>query len=148
MTWVPIMITEHFFLHLFFFERNCINKPSSIKLFFFKILGMSISWSYNSRITTSNVTNINILLRIFAVTFLLTCVYIFIGLPWWCSGQRIWLLKQRQGFNPWLRKIHWRRKWQPIPVFLPGKSHGQKSLRDYSLEGCKESDTTEHACCL
>ena len=128
MTWVPIMITEHFFLHLFFWEN--------------------ISSSYNSRITINNVTNINILLTIFAVKFLLTCVYIFIGLPWWCSGRRIRLLKQRQGFNPWLRKIHWRRKGQPVPVFLPGKSHGQKSLMGYSLEGCKESDKTEDACCL
>jgi len=30
-------------------------------------------------------------------------------------------------FNPWVRKIPWRRKWQPIPAFLPGKSHGQRS---------------------
>ena len=32
---------------------------------------------------------------------------------------------------------------QPTPVFLPGESHGQKSLAGYSLEGCKESDMTE-----
>ena len=37
----------------------------------------------------------------------------------------------------------WRRKWQPTPVFLPGKSHGTKSLVGYSPCGCKESDTTE-----
>ena len=37
------------------------------------------------------------------------------------------------------------RKWQPTPVFLPGKFHGQKSLAGYSPWGCKESDTTEHA---
>ena len=37
----------------------------------------------------------------------------------------------------------WRRKWQPTPVPLPGKSHGQRSLVGYSLWGCKESDTTE-----
>ena len=37
----------------------------------------------------------------------------------------------------------WRRKWQPTPVFLPGKSHGQRSLVGYSPWGCKESDTTE-----
>ena len=30
--------------------------------------------------------------------------------------------------NPWVRKIPWRRKWQPTPVLLPGKSHGQRSL--------------------
>ena len=37
----------------------------------------------------------------------------------------------------------WRRKWQPTPVFLPGKSHGQRSLAGYSPWGRKESDTTE-----
>ena len=36
------------------------------------------------------------------------------------------------GFNPWVLKIPWRRKWQPTPVFLPGKSHGQRSLVGYS----------------
>ena len=47
------------------------------------------------------------------------------------------------GFNPWVGKIPWRRKWQPTPVFLPGDSHGQRSLVDYSPWGCKESDMTE-----
>ena len=37
--------------------------------------------------------------------------------------------------------IPWRRKWQPTPVFLPGKCHGQRSLLGYSPSGCKESDT-------
>ena len=37
----------------------------------------------------------------------------------------------------------WRRKWQPTPVFLPGKSHGRRSLLGYSLRGRKESDTLE-----
>ena len=40
-------------------------------------------------------------------------------------------------------KIPWRRKWQPVPVFLPGESHGQRNLVDYSPWGHKESDTTE-----
>jgi len=39
-------------------------------------------------------------------------------------------------FDPWVRKIPWRRKWQPAPVFLSGKSHGQKSLTGYSPWGC------------
>ena len=39
--------------------------------------------------------------------------------------------------------MHWRRKWQPTPVFLPGESHGQRSLAGYSPWGGKESDTTE-----
>ena len=49
----------------------------------------------------------------------------------------------RLGFNPWVRKISCRRKWQPIPVLLPGKSHGQRNLVGYSPWGRKESDTTE-----
>ena len=50
---------------------------------------------------------------------------------------------KRRGFNPWVGKIPWRRKWQPTPVFLLGESHGQRSLVGYGPEGCKESDTTE-----
>ena len=40
---------------------------------------------------------------------------------------------KRWGFNPWVRKIPWRRKWQPTLVFLPGEPHGQRSLVGYSL---------------
>jgi len=45
--------------------------------------------------------------------------------------------------DPWIRKIPWRSKCLPTPVFLPGESHGQKSLVDYSPWGRKESDMTE-----
>ena len=41
------------------------------------------------------------------------------------------------------REDPWRRKWQPTPVFLPGESHGQKSLVGYSPWGRKELDRTE-----
>ena len=50
---------------------------------------------------------------------------------------------RRPGFDPWVRKIPWRRKWQPNPVFLPGKSHGQWSLAGHRPWGLKETDTTE-----
>ena len=43
----------------------------------------------------------------------------------------------------WVRKIPWRRAWQPTSVFLPGEFHGQRSLAEYSLWGCKELDITE-----
>ena len=46
----------------------------------------------------------------------------------------------RHGFNPLVGKISWRRKWQRTPVFLPGKSHGQRSLLGYSPWGQKEKD--------
>ena len=52
-----------------------------------------------------------------------------------CQYRRLW-------FDPWVRKISWRRKWQPTPVFWPGKSHGQRSLVGHSPWGHKESDTT------
>ena len=45
--------------------------------------------------------------------------------------------------DPWVRTIPWRREWQPTPVFLPGESHGQRSLVGYSLWGHIKSDTTE-----
>ena len=46
-------------------------------------------------------------------------------------------------FDPWVGKIPWRRKWQSTPVFLPGESHGERSLVGYSPQGLKELDTTE-----
>ena len=49
---------------------------------------------------------------------------------------------RRPTFDSWVRTIPWRRKWQPTPVFLPGKSHGQRSLAGYSPWGRKELDTT------
>ena len=54
--------------------------------------------------------------------------------------------RKRRGFNPWVRKIPWRRECQhslPTAAFLPGKSHGQRSLAGYSPWGQKELDTTE-----
>ena len=40
--------------------------------------------------------------------------------------------KRQCGFDPWVKKIPWRRAWQPTAVFLPGESNGQKNLVDYS----------------
>ena len=50
---------------------------------------------------------------------------------------------QEAGFNPWVAKIPWRRKWPPTPVFLPGESHGQRSVVGYSPWVHRESDATE-----
>jgi len=67
-----------------------------------------------------------------------------LGLSWWlCCKEsafnaRDHLHCRRRGLDPWIRKILWRRKWQLISVFLPGKSHGQRSLKGcYSPCGCK-----------
>ena len=50
---------------------------------------------------------------------------------------RICLPSRRRMFDPWVRKIPWRRKWQHAPVFFPGKTHRQRSLAGYSPWGCK-----------
>ena len=50
---------------------------------------------------------------------------------------------QETQFNPWVRKIPWRREWQSTPVFLPGESHGQRRLAGYSPWSPKELDMTE-----
>ena len=50
---------------------------------------------------------------------------------------------RRRRLDPWVGELSWRRARPPTPVFLPGESHGQRSLRGYSPWGHKESDTTE-----
>ena len=70
-----------------------------------------------------------------------------IGLHKWCRGKESSCQcgkRKRRGFDPWIRKILWSRKWQPTPVLLPGKLHGQRSLVGYSSWGPKELDITEH----
>ena len=63
------------------------------------------------------------------------------GIPWWLSSREPACRCRRCRFDPWIRKVPWRRKWQPAPVFLPGKSHAWRSLECYSPWGSKESDT-------
>ena len=57
------------------------------------------------------------------------------GLLWWLRGKESTCQCRRHRFDPWVRKTPWRRKWQPVLVFLPGKSHGQGNLADYSPWG-------------
>ena len=59
------------------------------------------------------------------------------GLTWCLIGKESDCQCRRLGFDPWIRKIPWRRKCQPNPGFLPRKSHGQRSLEGYSPWGCK-----------
>ena len=56
---------------------------------------------------------------------------------WWLGSKDSACQCRRQELDPRVGKISWRRKWQPTPVFLPGKSHGQRSVAGYSLWGRK-----------
>ena len=59
------------------------------------------------------------------------------------KGKELACQCRRCGFNSWVRKIPWRRKWQATLVFLPSKVHVQRSLQGYSPWGRKQSDMTE-----
>ena len=65
------------------------------------------------------------------------------GLPRWRIGKESTRQRRSFSFNPWVWKSPWKRKWQTTPVFLPGKSHGQRSLVGNGPWGRKELDTTE-----
>ena len=72
------------------------------------------------------------------------------GFPRWLSGKEPACQCRgcrRLGFDPWVRKIPWRRKWQPTPIFLPGEFHRERS-RQATVHGVTESQTqlSEHAC--
>ena len=71
------------------------------------------------------------------------------GLPRWLSGKEPTYLCRRHRLDLWVRKIPWSKKWQPTPVFVPGISHGQRSLVWATVHGVAESESTkatEHKC--
>ena len=75
--------------------------------------------------------------RVHALAF----AYMHTGFPGGSVAKNLPANLEDRGLT-WVRKILWRRKWQPTLVFLPVKSHGRRSLADYSPWGCKELDTT------
>ena len=67
----------------------------------------------------------------------------FLGLLGGISGKESTCQCRRHGFNPWVGKIPWSRKWQPIPVFLPENPMDRRVWWSTVQQGHKESDTTE-----
>ena len=63
-------------------------------------------------------------------------IRVMVGLPRWLSGKESTCQCRTHRFDPWVGKIPWRRKWLLTPIFLPGKSHGQRSLVGYSPQFC------------
>ena len=94
---------------------------------------------------SSKELNVNTLFFFFFFLVILKFLYIY-GFLGGASGKESacqYRRHKRCRFNPWVRKIPWNKKWQPTPVFLPGKFHGQRGLVGYNPQGCKESATTE-----
>ena len=80
------------------------------------------------------------------LVILLEMAWNMLGFPGGANGEEPACQCRRHktcGFDPWVGKIPWRRTLQSTPVFLPGESHGQRSLVGYSPYDCKEADTTE-----
>jgi len=102
--------------HMVIFLSQCLGKAFSSYLFIHFLVYINMdSWIF----------------------ILLVETYPQLGLSRWLSGK-----ERRRGFDPWVRKIPWRKKWQHTPIFLPGESHGQRSLVGYGPWGPKESDMT------
>ena len=101
-------------------------------------------WPFWSRKLTISFPNIVILEISFLLYFLLMHIT---GILSWLSGKELTCQSRKfrkLGLDPWIGKISWIRIWQPTPVFLPGKFHGQRSLVGYSPWCRKELDMTEH----
>ena len=90
----------------------------------------------------NGVVGLRVLFKHFWLKKISYSLIVSFGLPRWLSVKGSACQYRRCRFDPWLGKSPWRRKRQPTPVLLPGKSHEQRSLAGYSPLGHKESDTT------
>ena len=99
--------------------------PVEVRVNIFIIKSCWVSWANSSR---DIVSYGRCLLDLKRTNMLSTCQ---------CKRHKKW------GFDPWVGKIPWSRKWQSAPVLFPGEFHGQRSLADYCPWGHKESDMTE-----
>ena len=78
----------------------------------------------------------------YVYTYMYIHTQIGVGLPWWFKGKESACQCRRPGFRPWVRKVPWRRAWQPAQIFLPEESHGHETKKA-TIYGDLEGDTTE-----
>ena len=126
----------------------------------FSSVSLSSLWSYQEDHSVESIYIAGYWLLVFLVSFLCIStepikINVFIrrfynhilpeevNLPWWLRWSRICPQYWRPVFDPWIRKIPWRRKWQPTLVSLPGILHGWRNLASNSPWHWEESDTTE-----
>ena len=75
------------------------------------------------------------------VMLIYVAFYTFHELPSWLSGEDSTCQRSRRQFDPWIRRIPWRREWQPTAGFLPGKAYEQRSLVGLESMGSQKSQT-------
>ena len=129
------------------------SKPSLLTNCFFKtvILKARKQWTYISKVTRENNCQLKIHTKIAYERQIYIHIYMHIHAHTGASQAALVVKNpaanagrlKRCRLHPWIGKIPWRRAQQPFPAFLPGESHGQRSLVGYSPWGHKESDTTE-----
>ena len=140
-----LKVTFHF-IHFFIFIQSLYNFIKCILLYIFilfilYILYILILYIFKGYIIT------------FVIVITNYCLYSY-GFPGGAGGKEPACQRRRRkrhGFKPWLGKIPWRRAWQPTPEFLPGESHGQRSLVGHSPWSHKElamTEVTEQTCTL
>ena len=89
-------------------QYSCLENPRDGRTWWAAVYGVTQSWTRLKQLSSSSSSKA------------------FDGLPMWCSGKESAGQYKRCSFYPWAGKIPWRRKWQPTPVFLPGKSQRQR----------------------
>ena len=139
-------------------KQWCVLSPFSLKKYnLFSILSEWIFSSDYIRTSSqySSIENLPVLYLFSStmVTYLhatwLICLFLIDGLRYdkgllWCiPGEESRLQCRLHGLNPWVRKIPWRRKWQPTPMFLSWKFHRQRSLAGTVCRVTKQLDMTQ-----
>ena len=108
--------------------------PSTVLQQYYDIIWIALFWLHCLQL----IVLVLFYFRGLALIFACHCIS-FWGLlgTRWCSGKESACQCRKHGFNPWVGKVPRSREWQPAPVFLPGKSHGQRSLEHHSPWGCQ-----------
>ena len=142
-----LMLWEGVTPHWCYFEmKTCISEIYSVLLLidlwlsFSRCISISASWTLSSCFPHAN-------LKMYFQCYIKRAIVSTRGFP---GGAVVKNLPAKAGDSrdaesliPGSGRSPWIRKWQPTPVFLPGKSHGQRSLAEWSPQSCKESDMTE-----
>ena len=89
-------------------------------------------WVRKESDTTKAVTTTTIHRSIYVTRQTIPYLYLYNQTLLWLSGKESTCQCRGRRFDPWVGKVPWRRKWQPTPIFLPGKSHGQRSPAGYN----------------
>ena len=109
-------------------QCSCLENPRDGGAWWAAVYGVAQSWTRLKRLSSSSSSK----------WLSLSLSWYNIGFPGGASGKestyqhRSWVVRDAVSMDPWVRKVPWRMPWQPSSVFLPGESHGQRSLVGYS----------------